>query len=351
MTGNIIKAALLLTLSIHAVSAAGEEMLQPNNPPHQGAQEHPIHQENPEFTQMNQVSQERRAYLSTFGGFQGMDQETNQIVGVYLPERIIDQAVYNPNTHKIYVANNDENKIQILNAQTHMDDGEISQDVLGSDGVYCMALDPVNNVLYITNGAQIGSIDLNSNTSLAPVPTELTKISHIDFNPRTNALYVIGHNNAQNTDFLCEISKISEGIQEIKTLNLNALQGLTVVTPESEDLYYLTGMAVDSESSKIYIAGYDKEYGILVVNARDLRIEGTIRINGIATSIVGRNPMTGHLYVKNKRLSEKKIYIIDPATQQIVDTIEGLPDYAHSILFTPPPKQFSNIKSARNNAG
>jgi YVTN family beta-propeller protein len=200
-------------------------------------------------------------------------------------------ASVNLSTNKIYVANQVDNSVSVINGAT----GAVIKTVPVQATPSAMGIDPVRNIIYVANsGGLNGSvtvIDGSNDTVLGTVPTGNSPQS-IAVNPVTGMAYVA---NQISSDV-----SVLQGTRFIK--QVTGIPSVYVVT-------------VNSVTNKIYAADHF-DTNVVVIDGASNAIVKTIPGAGPNATSGAVNPVTNRIYFTNENANE--VTVIDGNTDTVM---------------------------------
>jgi YVTN family beta-propeller protein len=227
----------------------------------------------------------------------------------------------NPNTNKVYVANEYSNTVSVIDTETDKVQATIN---VGSFP-YGIDINPLNNRIYVTNRGSdtVSVIDGSIDTKLLDISVGESPVG-IAVNPTANWIYV--------TNFVDGTLSIIDDI----TNEIND------TLPVGKGPY---GIAVNPLSNKIYITNVDSNT-VSVIDGKTKNITAKIPVGkkpaGLAIDITEGN---NRLYVTN--LASDSVSVIDTLTNKVIDNIASIGDSPVGIAVNPSTSKLyvSNIAS------
>jgi YVTN family beta-propeller protein len=227
----------------------------------------------------------------------------------------------NPNTKKVYVANEYSNTVSVIDTETDKVQNRINVDVFP----YGIDTNPLNNRVYVTNKGSntVSVIDGSIDTKLLDISVGKSPVG-IAINPSANWIYVTNLEDGT----LSIIDGISNEV--IETLSVGKIP---------------YGIAVNPLSNKVYVTDIDSNT-VSVIDGETNNITAKISVGkrptGLAIDITEGN---NRLYVANH--DSDSISVIDTITNNVIDNITSGGDSPVGIAINPISKKLyvSNIAS------
>ena len=227
----------------------------------------------------------------------------------------------NPNTKKVYVANEYSNTVSVIDTDTDKVVNTISVDV----SPYGIDINPLNNRVYVTNRGSntVSVIDGSIDTKLLDISVGKSPVG-IAVNPSANWVYVTNLEDGT-------VSSIDGISNEVK-----------MTLPVGKIPY---GIAVNPLSNKIYITDIDSNT-VSVIDGETKKIAAKIpvgkRPTGLAIDVTKKN---NRLYVAN--YDSDSVSVIDTLTNNVIDNITSVGDSPVGIAINPITNKLyvSNIAS------
>ncbi|WP_221469074.1 chitobiase/beta-hexosaminidase C-terminal domain-containing protein [Cohnella nanjingensis] len=183
--------------------------------------------------------------------------------------------VVNPDTNKIYVANNMANTVSVINGETN----SVMNMAVGLSP-QAIALNPAINRIYVANGLgnSVSVIDGATDSVIATVGTGALP-NAIAVNPSTNMIYVTN----RNSD------------------NMTVIDGATNTATAAVPVgIYPVGIAANPQTNKIYVVSGVRGGNVGTVTIVDGVTNGTTSLPaGKDPAAVAVNPTTNRIYVTN----------------------------------------------------
>jgi YVTN family beta-propeller protein len=227
----------------------------------------------------------------------------------------------NPNTKKVYVANEYSNTVSVIDTETDKVQNRINVDVFP----YGIDTNPLNNRVYVTNKGSntVSVIDGSINSKLADITVGKSPVG-IVVNPSANWIYVTNLEDGT----LSIIDGISNEV--IKTLSVGKIP---------------YGIAVNPLSNKVYVTDIDSNT-VSVIDGETNNITAKISVGKRPTGLaIDITEVNNRLYVANH--DSDSISVIDTITNNVIDNITSGGDSPVGIAINPITKKLyvSNIAS------
>ena len=227
----------------------------------------------------------------------------------------------NPNTNKVYVANEYSNTVSVIDTETDKVQATIN---VGSFP-YGIDINPLNNRIYVTNRGSntVSVIDGSIDTKLLDIAVGKSPVG-IAVNPTANWIYV--------TNFVDGTLSIIDDITNEINDTISVGKGPY-------------GIAVNPLSNKIYITNVDSNT-VSVIDGKTKNITAKIPVGkkpaGLAIDLTEGN---NRLYVTN--LASDSVSVIDTLTNKVIDNIASIGDSPVGIAVNPSTSKLyiSNIAS------
>jgi YVTN family beta-propeller protein len=257
----------------------------------------------------------------------------------------------NPNTNTVYVANSLSNTVSVISGSND----KILKNITTTNSPSQLAVDPLKNLVYVSQPGLISVIDGKNNTILQNIPISAKSPMSISLDPDTNKIYVA--------------DDISKNISVIDIIDNEEL--LTIPTGKGKEADQFQngvgiGVVVDQFRKKIYVANpstnnisiIDEDSNKILsnisatINPYDIAIDpfsntayivgadelakidlstnkiGRIETKGSSFNTVVINPFTNIVYVPD--MDKNIVYVIDPSRDIINKTIsvDSMPTFA-----------------------
>jgi len=198
----------------------------------------------------------------------------------------------NPTTSRIYVANNGNSTVSVIDGATNT----VMATVAGVPSP-SVAVNPATNRIYVSNlsGTNVSVIDGATNTVVATVPVGLFPW-YVAVNPATNRIYVI--------------NLLGPNVQVID----GATNTVVATAPVGINPY---GIAVNPTTNRIYVANRGSN-DVSVIDGATNTVVATVAV-GLEPCGVAVNTSTNRIYVSN--LSGNNVSVIDGATNTVTATV------------------------------
>jgi YVTN family beta-propeller protein len=240
--------------------------------------------------------------------------------GIYVNTFPVGIAI-NPNTKKVYVANEYSNTVSVIDTETDKVQSRINVDVFP----YGIDTNPLNNRVYVTNKGSntVSVIDGSIDTKLLDIAVGKSPVG-VAVNPSANWIYVTNLDDGT----LSIIDGISNEV--VKTLSVGKIP---------------YGIAVNPLSNKIYVTDIDSNT-VSVIDGETNNITAKISVGkrptGLAIDVTEGN---NRLYVSN--LDSNSISVIDTLTNNVIHNITSVGDSPVGIAINPITSKLyvSNIAS------
>jgi YVTN family beta-propeller protein len=206
----------------------------------------------------------------------------------------------NPNTNKVYVANEYSNTVSVIDTKTD----EVQATINVGNFPYGIDINPVNNRVYITNRGSntVSVIDGSVDTKLLDITVGSSPVG-IAVDPTANWIYITNFNDGT----LSVIDGITNEVND--TISVGK-------TPY--------GIAVNPLSNKIYVAHIDSNT-VSVIDGETKKITAKIPVGksptGLAIDITEGN---NRLYVANH--NSDSVSVIDTLTNNVIYNITSVGD-------------------------
>jgi YVTN family beta-propeller protein len=224
----------------------------------------------------------------------------------------------NPNTKKVYVANEYSNTISVLDTETDMVKSSIKVGIFP----YGIDINPLNNRVYVTNRGSntVSVIDGSIDSKLADIAVGKSPVGVV-VNPSANWIYVTNLNDGTVSVIDGITNEVIDTISVGKTpygIEVNPLFNkiyvadiiknmISVIDGETNKISANisvgkrpTGLEIDLTNgrNKLYVANHDSD-SISVVDMTTNMVIGNITSGGDSPVGIANNPITGKLYVSN----------------------------------------------------
>jgi YVTN family beta-propeller protein len=215
----------------------------------------------------------------------------------------------NPNTKKVYVANEYSNTVSVIDTETD----KVQATIHVGSFPYGIDTNPLNNRVYVTNRGSntVSVIDGSIDTKLLDLPVGKSPVG-IAVNPSTNLIYVTNFEDGT----LSVIDDITNEV--IDTISVGK-------TPY--------GIAVNPLSNKIYVADIITDT-VSVIDGKTNKVTAKISVGkkptDLAIDIAKGNP---RLYVTN--YDSDSVSVIDTLTNNVIDNITSVGDSPVGIAINP----------------
>jgi YVTN family beta-propeller protein len=250
----------------------------------------------------------------------------------------------NPNTGKVYVANEFSNTVSVIDTETDM----IKSTINVGDFPYGIDTNPLNNRVYVTNRGSntVSVIDGSIDTKLLDISVGKSPVG-IAVNPTANWIYVTNLNEGT----LSVIDGITNGV--IDTLPVGTAPYGVAVNPLTNTLYVSdivsdtvsvidgetnnitnkitvgkqpTGLTIDitEGSNKLYVANHDSN-SVSVIDTRSNQVINNIASVGDSPVGIAINSISNKLYVSN--IASNTVSVIDT---KAIDIDEGIKNNTNS---------------------
>jgi YVTN family beta-propeller protein len=244
----------------------------------------------------------------------------------------------NPNTKKVYVANEYSNTVSVIDTETDKVQNRINVDVFP----YGIDTNPLNNRVYVTNKGSntVSVIDGSIDTKLLDISVGKSPVG-VAVNPSANWIYVTNLEDGT----LSIIDGISNEV--IKTLSVGKIPYGIAVNPLSNKIYVTdidlntvsiidgetnnitakisvgkrpTGLAIDitEGNNRLYVANHDSD-SISVIDTLTNNVIDNITSGGDSPVGIAINPITSKLYVSN--IASNTVSVIDTKAVNTDDDI------------------------------
>ncbi|MBI3920062.1 MAG: hypothetical protein HY318_01495 [Armatimonadetes bacterium] len=212
-----------------------------------------------------------------------------------------------PVTGRVFVACSDNNTLTVIDGQTTTVDNSIP---LGEAVPVAVAVDPVEHTVYVAGQRSEQVLAINGSTLAIlkaiglkelPANVAITQPRGLGVNPQTRRVYVTGDG----------IDSQSGKVLVMDGSSYSALSSLPVG-------YSPQGIAVDTQSNKIYVANHDSD-SLSVIRGADNELEAVIsgdRLSGTAYSA-----FSSKIYVAN--YFDDSVIVLDARTNEILDVLRG----------------------------
>src|SRR5215467_1813156 len=253
----------------------------------------------------------------------------------------------NPNTDKIYVANEFSNTVSIIDESTD----KIQATIKVGSFPYGIDVNPLNNRVYVANRGSntVSVIDGSTNLKMADVRVGKSPID-VAVNPSSSLVYVtniesgtvsvidgitntvsstikvgsipyaIAVNPATNITYVTDIGDGSISILQNSKKDLNSRSSTNnnaASTLEKIDGIIIApaGIAINTSTNKAYVTDYASNTVFVI----DLKIDSIIHRIKVGTNPVGIsvNPISNRIYVTN--IGDNTVSVIDGSKDQILD--------------------------------
>lgn len=269
-------------------------------------------------------------------------------------------AVVNPDTNRIYVANEVGKTISVIDGNTNAKIADIQLDAMPSK----LAVNPNTNRIYVTEHSMVNNIeesstvaviDGNTNTEIASI--HVGAYSQIAVNPNTNRIYVTEHHLVNNIEQNGTVSVIDGNTNtEIASIQVGTNPSGIAVNAETNHIYVIhryhamdnrwqngtvdvidgntmektasiqvginpAGISLNPDTNRIYVTNYNSGT-ISVIDGNTNDIVGKPIYLGAGVEGIDVNPLTNRIYVANG--VNTTLYVIDGNTNYKVDEIRKL---------------------------
>ena len=217
----------------------------------------------------------------------------------------------NPVTKMVYIANDDNSSVSVINATTN----SIVATIKVGTNPQGVGVNPKTNMIYVTTNGESDQEDGNvsvingSNNNVIANVSLATEPFDVAVNPLTNMIYVTTSGvNASlaviNGSSYHLVAKIPFNAMEIEMVDVNPLNNLVYMTYSFYHFY-----SVSNQTSRGLVA---------IINGSSNDIIDNIQV-GSAPYGIGINPKTNMIYVANS--GDNTISVINGITRTIVKTI------------------------------
>jgi YVTN family beta-propeller protein len=246
----------------------------------------------------------------------------------------------NPNTDKVYVANEFSNTVSVIDTETD----KVKSTINAGDFPYGMDTNPLNNRVYVTNRGSntVSVIDGSTDSKLLDIPVGKSPVG-IAVNPTANWIYVTNLDDGT----LSVIDGITNGV--IDTLPIGKAPYSVAVNPLTNTLYVSdivtdtisvingetnsvtdkvtvgkrpTGLTIDitKGSNKLYVANYDSN-SISVIDTTSNEVISNISSFGNSPVGIAIDSLSNKLYISN--IASNTVSVIDTRDIGIVNSKNG----------------------------
>jgi YVTN family beta-propeller protein len=215
----------------------------------------------------------------------------------------------NPKTNMMYVVNNDNNRISVIDSQTDKVNKTISLSLEGKFTPFdkSLAIDSTTNLIYLTSYKSIFVIDDKTNELLLEIPVGFG-VLEVDINPNKNLIYVTDKNEGIIHIFNGTLDNIMKAVQNViqnKKHSVDAKNfGINVIPSPKE-------ITVNHKTGKIYTID-DSSGKIFVIDERTEKILDQLYIVN-SPSKLAVNTENNIIFI----LDDNKIYSLDGNTNRI----------------------------------
>ena len=223
--------------------------------------------------------------------------------------KIPNELTINPKTNMVYIVNNDNNRISVIDAQTDQIIKTISLSLEDRFPNFpkSLAIDSNTNLIYLTSYKSVFIIDDKTNELLLEIPVGVGKLE-IDVNPNKNLVYVTDIDEGIIHIFNGTLDNIMKAVQNNKKNKKDFLDAKnfgisTIPSPKEVTVNHKTGKiyAIDDSSGKIF-----------VIDERTEQILDQLYIVN-SPSKLAVNTKNNIIFI----LDDNKIYSLDGTTNQI----------------------------------
>ncbi|MDC8451629.1 MAG: YncE family protein [Thaumarchaeota archaeon] len=239
------------------------------------------------------VPVENNTCISFLGGTETMMQTSSKYGLTLSSDNGSANVVVNPNTNRIYVANEVSHTISVMDGNTNTKIADIPTNGMP----FKMAINPNTNRIYVTevnrpdnkHNDTILVVDGTNNNKIAEIQSVI--FSQIAINQKTNLVYVIGY-------------KTSTGIEQNGTLSVMDGNNNTKIA-QLQIGWNPFGIAVDSNTNLIYVLNKHYPVNSKRENSTVSVIDGSKNTKiadiqvGINPAGIAVNPNTHRIYVSN----------------------------------------------------
>jgi YVTN family beta-propeller protein len=243
----------------------------------------------------------------------------------------------NPNTGKVYVANEFSNTVSVIDAETD----KVKSTINAGDFPYGMDTNPLNNRVYVTNRGSntVSVIDGSIDSKLLDISVGKSPVG-IAVNPTANWIYVTNLDDGT----LSVIDGITNGV--IDTVPVGRAPYSVAVNPLTNTLYVSdivtdtvsvingetnnitdkitvgkrpTGLTIDitKGSNKLYVANYDSN-SISVIDTTSNEVINNITSFGESPVGIAIDSLSNKLYISN--IASNTVSVIDTKGIGVVDS-------------------------------
>jgi YVTN family beta-propeller protein len=227
----------------------------------------------------------------------------------------------NPNTKKVYVANEFSNTVSVLDTETDKVQDRINVGIFP----YGIDINPLNNRVYVTNRGSnsISVIDGSINSKLEDITVGKSPVG-IAVNPFANWIYVTNFDNG----------------------TVSVIDGITNIVIETISVGKAPyGIAVNPLFNKIYVADSIKNT-VSVIDGETNKINANISVGKKPTDLeIDIAKGSNKLYVANH--DSDSVSVIDTITNNVIDNISSVGDSPVGMAINPVTNKLyiSNIGS------
>ena len=282
--------------------------------------------------------------LSSFGILQNSfaDTVTTTIQVGNLPLGV----AVNPNTNMIYVSNEKDNTVSVIDGSTN----SVVNTIQVGTGPHGIGVNPNTDIIYVADsghydaslhfvcGSTVSVIDGSTNSVVNTIQVGNCPDA-IGVNLNTNIVYVTNQSNAVNvingtTDNVVGVIPVGShpsgvgvnlGTNMIYVTNLLS-NTVTVVNGKTNTVVGTvevgsspSGISVNANTNKIYVENWDSNT-VSVIDGSTNSVVNTIQV-GTGPGAAGVNPSTNKIYVANS--DGNTVSVIDGSTNSVVNTIPG----------------------------
>ena len=247
----------------------------------------------------------------------------------------------NPNTSKVYVANEYSNTVSVLGTESDKVQNRINVGIFP----YSIDINPLNNRVYVTNRGSntVSVIDGSIDTKLLDITVGKSPVG-VAVNPSANWIYITNLDDGT----MSVIDGISNEV--INTIQAGRIPYAVTVNPLSNRIYAAdigsntvsvidgetnrivtsipvgekpTGLAIDitnEGNNRLYVANYDSD-SISVVDMTTNKVIDNITSGGDSPVGIATNPKTGKLYVSN--IASNTVSVINTKAIDTLGKVDG----------------------------
>jgi DNA-binding beta-propeller fold protein YncE len=195
-----------------------------------------------------------------------------------------------------------------------------------------IAITPNGEYAYIGSGNGAASSESNRTAVVALSSNKIVKMINIHNDPWVVVMSPHG-NYVYTLNGIYEPSSYGRWVSVISTKTNTVIKNISLPYPFSP---YPADIAVSPNGDFVYITEPENIANVTNVVSKSAgwsivhNITFPTTILGIATS-----PTTGYIYVVSGGYKSSLLYVVNPSTYQIVDTIQGVVSYARHVVITP----------------